>query len=255
MKPALLAMGYYTSPLGGAGSPHTIKTGRIFFELITRGAVYPPAGDLLQGAGAVFVHTPGQETVSRSAPDGHYECMTITFSLERVLRPELWPRMFRWPDTEVAVTFAHQMLHAFHHTNVDREILGDLAWSQLRFQLDGFRRREDQQDMPPRVSEVMAHIDNNLVNALDINELAEHVGLSPSHLHARFREFVGTTPHQYVIRRRMQTARHLLATSTTPIKAIAADIGYANTESFCRAFKQHFKTTAATYRRKYMIYR
>ena len=84
--------------------------------------------------------------------------------------------------------------------------------------------------------------------------MAAHVDLSASHLHARFREFVGMSPHQYVINRRLQEARHRLATTSAPIKAIAADIGYANTETFCRAFKSRCNITAATYRRKYMIY-
>jgi AraC-like DNA-binding protein len=253
MHPALLSMGYYVSLPGGSPAPHRIPPGELLFELITDGTVYSPVADTLHDAGWVFAHPPGEITISRTKPDEHYECMTITFALNRILRPESWPRAFRWEERDAMVTFAHRMLRAFHHTNVDREILGDLAWSQLRFQLDGFRRRRNRQEIPPRVSKVMHYIDHHLGSALDIGKLAGHVGLSPSHLHARFREFVGTTPHQYVIRRRMQSARHLLATSNIPIKAIAADIGYANTESFCRAFKQHFKTTAAAYRRHYVI--
>ncbi len=254
VKPALISVGYYTSPRGGSPSPHAIAAGQILFELITGGGVYGPAGDTLHGPGWVFAHGPGDSTVWRSEPGGHYECMTAGFELASVTRPESWPRSFDWGDPAGAETFAHEVLHAFHHTDVDRGILGDLVWSRLRFQLDAFRRREERSEIPPRLSEVLTYIDRHLTDPLGIDDLAAHVGLSAPHLHARFKEYVGTTPHQYVIRSRLQEARHRLATSTAPIKAIAADIGYANTESFCRAFKTHFNTTAAAYRRKYMIY-
>lgn len=255
LQASLRRMGYFTSPVGGATSPYRVVPGSILFEVITAGAVYAPDSDRLCTPGWVFVHHPGEKTVWRTDPEGHYECLTVTFDPVHIPRPESWPRAFRWKDAEAAVTFAHEMLHAFHHTAVDREILGDLVWSRLRFQLDHFKRWELRRDIPPRVSEVMAFIDDHFSEALGIDVLANHVGLSASHLHAQFRQFVAMTPHQYVIRRRMQSARHRLATTMAPVKSIAFEVGYANTESFCRAFKQHFKTTAAAYRRTYMIYR
>jgi AraC-like DNA-binding protein len=255
MQAALQSMGYYTSARGGAPAPHLVVRGRLLFELITVGGVYAPDSDRLCPPGWVFVHRPGENTVWRAELEGHYECLTATFDVAHITRPESWPRMFQWQDAEAAVTFAHEMLHAFHHTAVDREIIGDVVWSRLRFQLDHFKRQESRRDIPPRVSAVMAYIDKHFAEAPSIDVLADHVGMSASHLHARFRQFVAMTPHQYVIRRRMRSARHRLATTMVPIKSIASEVGYANTESFCRAFKQHFKTTAAIYRKTYMIYR
>lgn len=255
MNAALRSLGHYRSPVGGAPAPHPIGPGSILFELITDGSVYEPASDVLRSTGWVFAHQPGQSTVWRSEPDGRYECMTAAFDLGHVPRPEEWPRCFFWGNAEDAVSFAYEMLHAFHHTSVERGVLGDLVWSQFCFRLDCFRRQEGRTEIPPRLSAILAHMDQHFSEQVSVEDLAERIGLSASHLHARFREFVGITPHQYLIRRRMQAARHLLATSVDPIKTIAANVGYANTESFCRAFKQHVHTTAATYRRTYMIYR
>lgn len=255
MKCKLVSMGYYTSPVGGAVSPFIISEGQMFFEVITSGAVYAPSdNNLLRGPGWVFAHLPGQQTVWKSEPMGNYECMTILFEMEDNGLSDIWLRNFFWGDDKQAVSFAHEMLNAFHHTNVDRDVLGNLVWSQLVFRLENYKRQESRREIPSRISEVMTYIDRYYTAALGIEELAAHVKLSPSHLHARFKEFVGMTPHQYLIRQRMRAARHILATSDVPIKAVASDIGYANTESFCRAFKQHFDITAAGYRRKYMIY-
>ena len=252
----MIRMGYYTSGKGGAPKPYQIPENMLCFELITDGYVYAPEGDLpqLHGAGWIFVHQTGQHTVWRTEPDSHYECMTVSFNTSMIQEKEDWPGAFFWEDINQAVSFAHEMLYARHHTRVDQEILGDLIWSQFRFRLDQFRRQSKQQ-IPPRVAAVMAYIEKHYAEDIAIEDMAARAGLSPSHLHAYFREFVKVTPHQYLIRQRMQAARHALATSNTPIKVLAQEVGYANTESFCRAFKQHAGLTAADYRQKYMVYR
>jgi len=72
--------------------------------------------------------------------------------------------------------------------------------------------------------------------------------------HAQFRQHLGKSPHQCLILQRMRAARHKLVTTGEPIKAIAQDVGYANTENFCRAFRKHCGLTAAAYRRKFIPY-
>jgi len=254
MAGALSGIGHYRSPTGGAQAPYRIPDGTLLFELITGGAVYPPSGEVLHGPGWVFVHQPGQQTIWQTDPGGHYECMTATFDLAQVRTNESWPRSFFWEDTPGVVSFAHEMLYAFHHTNVDRAVLGDFAWSQFRFRLDHFRRQKSRQEIPSRLAAVLNFIDLHYAEAIDLESMAAQVEISVSHLHALFRDCVKLSPHQYLIRQRMRAARHALATTTAPVKAIARDVGYTNTENFCRAFRQHYGITAAAYRRKYMIY-
>jgi AraC-like DNA-binding protein len=89
-----------------------------------------------------------------------------------------------------------------------------------------------------------------LARPLPVDVLAGKVGMSPSHFHTRFREAMQQTPYQYLVQQRMRAARLRLVTTQDPVKAIAADVGYANTENFCRAFKQHTGMTAAQFRKK-----
>jgi AraC-like DNA-binding protein len=254
MEPVLSGMGYYKSPTGGSPHPYLIPQETLLFELITDGAVYSPSGEDLCGAGWVFVHGPGQTTIWRAEPDGRYECMFATFNLSGTQNAEPWPRAFFWDDNTGAVSFSHEMLYAFHHTRIDRNVLGDFFLSQLRFRLEQFRLVKNRMEIPLRIAAVMSYIDRHYSKALGIEDMAAHAGMSPSHLYARFKEYVQLTPHQYLIRQRMHAARHALATSYTPIKALALDVGYTNTENFCRAFKRYTGFTAAAYRRKYMIY-
>jgi AraC-like DNA-binding protein len=251
MESFLTQVGIYVSGLGGAPKPAWIEDGQFLFEVITAGRVHSPSGKDLRGAGWVFCHGPGEHTIWKSEPDSHYECLTLRFNLAGIRVPEDWPRSFRWNDADAAVTFANEMLYAYHHTNVARDVLGDLVWSQLRFKLDQFRRSRTEQSIPPRISKAIRYIERYYSQEVGIKELADEVAMSPSHFHAKFKAAVELSPHQYLIMQRMREARHALVTTDDPIKAISHHVGYPNTENFCRAFKRHFKTTAAAYRMRY----
>ncbi len=249
--PLLLAVGYYTSPPGGALGPATVGSGSLLFELITAGRVYDSDGRELCGPGWIFVHQPGQHTIWRSPPGVHYECLTVHVDLGRVARTVAWPRAFCWVPQHGLLDFAREMLHDFHHHGVDREIQGEMIWSQLRYRLAQFQHLEIPRAVPSRIATVMAHIEANHARDLGIDDLAALVRLSPSHLHARFKDCLGATPHQYLIQQRMRSARHLLVTTIDPISEIARAVGYAHTESFCRSFKRLNGSTAVAYRRRY----
>ncbi len=250
MKSALMLVGFYVSPAGGAPAPATIHEGQMLFEMITAGSVYSPTGELCH-AGWVFCHAAGEQTVWQSEGDSHYECLVARFDLSQVTRAEVWPRAFHWRDAEGAVAFGHEVLYAFHHTAVANDILGDLIWSQLRFRLDEYRRHQAAQVVPAVVRRSVRYLERHFARDVSIVELASAAGLSASHLHSQFKRHMGMSPHQYVIHRRMREARQLLVTTDDPIKAISENVGYANAENFCRVFRKHAKTSAAQYRRKY----
>ena len=250
----LLHLGYYISAPGGSSHPQTAGEHDLIFEVITRGGVYAPDGVTLCGPGAVFAHPPGAQTVSRSPADQHYECLAAKFRVNAPAELAFWPRSFHWQDADGAVLFCREMLFAYHHTRVERGLLGNLILAQLAFRMDEDRRRSQRDQIPPRVSAVLSRMDREYMKDLRIEDLAAAVELSPSHLRARFRETVQMSPHQYLIQQRMRAARHRLVTTSDPVKQIAVEVGFANAEHFCRAFKKHNGTTAATYRRNYRVY-
>lgn len=254
VKTALESVGHYISGPGGAESPAIIPPNFLLFELITEGSVYAPQGTDLHGVGSIFAHGPGQSTVCRTPGSGHYACMTARYHLDLLPQPFAWPRVFLWANASEALRFSEEVLFAFHYTDLDHAVLGNLIWSQFRFRLEEFRRGAKHRAIPPLVANVMSHLERFHAEPLGIESVAAEFGLSASYLHAQFREHVGITPHQHLILQRMRSARHKLVTTSDPIKSIARDVGYANTENFCRAFKKHCGLTAAAYRRKFIPY-
>lgn len=71
-------------------------------------------------------------------------------------------------------------------------------------------------------------------------ELARVGGMSRSTFAARFKKLVGESPMEYLARWRMMVAMDLLATSNTPIAAVAITVGYESESAFGAAFKRTF---------------
>jgi AraC-like DNA-binding protein len=82
-------------------------------------------------------------------------------------------------------------------------------------------------------------------------QIAEAVGISERHLARVFAES-GEPPGAYVLSRRLERARSVLADDaerTTPIAAIAARCGFSSQAYFARVFKARFGTTPLKARR------
>ncbi len=70
---------------------------------------------------------------------------------------------------------------------------------------------------------------------------------SPYHLARPFKAATGVPPHRYVIRRWVERARLLLATTDRPLDAIAQAVGFAGAGHLGRLFRRHLGVTPAAY--------
>lgn len=73
-----------------------------------------------------------------------------------------------------------------------------------------------------------------------VHSMARESGLSRSAFADRFRTVVGQPPLQYVTEIRMRKAAELLELTDTPVKRIAAQVGYESVSAFSSAFKRRF---------------
>ncbi|WP_084438775.1 AraC family transcriptional regulator [Shinella sp. HZN7] len=80
-------------------------------------------------------------------------------------------------------------------------------------------------------------IEENLGSDLTLSALAEITGLSRFHFSRSFKAATGESPYQYVLRRRMERARLLLASGEMPIDEIASRLGFQDSAYFQRTFK------------------
>ncbi|MBV8911825.1 MAG: helix-turn-helix transcriptional regulator, partial [Acetobacteraceae bacterium] len=77
-----------------------------------------------------------------------------------------------------------------------------------------------------QVSTVIRRIEREYGEELPLSALAQGVELSPFALLRSFRRVVGMTPHQYVLRTRLQRAAVRIAETTAPVSRIAYEAGF-----------------------------
>ncbi|UTR16045.1 response regulator [Salipaludibacillus sp. LMS25] len=106
------------------------------------------------------------------------------------------------------------------------------------------------QGIPTSVSKAMAYIDQHYQSKIGIKEVANAVHLNPNYLSVLFKEHLSITFSDYVIRRRLQHAKHLLLSTDLPIALIAEQTGYQTAKYFIKLFKENESVTPSQYRKK-----
>lgn len=101
---------------------------------------------------------------------------------------------------------------------------------------------------PYRMKRVNEFIQAHIEEEITLNELAQDVGLSPSHFCSLFRKTAGTTPHQFVLQCRIQHAKALLAKPNRSILDVALASGFRTHQHFSRIFRRQVGVTPSTYR-------
>ena len=108
---------------------------------------------------------------------------------------------------------------------------------------------------PARLNAVDRLIDVRMAQRIDTASLAAALGLSTGFLVLAFRGALGITPHRYLMERRLACARAELASTSTPISAVAAECGFADQAHLSRHMRMVLGMTPAAYRRSFQAWR
>jgi AraC family transcriptional regulator len=98
-----------------------------------------------------------------------------------------------------------------------------------------------------RVDELIAH---GSADGVTLGALADAAGYSKAQFVRLFRRATGTSPHRYVLLRRLERARHLIVTSTLPLAEVAAATGFASQSHLNSAFVRCYRCTPGDARRE-----
>jgi AraC-like DNA-binding protein len=88
--------------------------------------------------------------------------------------------------------------------------------------------------------QVRHYIDHHYQQEISLQELADRVHYSPCHMNMLFRKEIGTPIRQYILKKRLEQAEHLLLTTHNEIKQIAFQVGFTDPLYFSRLFRKHF---------------
>jgi len=118
------------------------------------------------------------------------------------------------------------------------------------------QKEELSRESRKRIEKVVNHVLKDLQGDLSLETLAGIANYSPYHFQKLFKQVMGESPKQYVIRIRLETAAHFLVIQKNkPVQVIAMDCGFSSPAVFSRAFKHYFEVSAEEFREHHLSQR
>jgi AraC family transcriptional regulator len=99
-----------------------------------------------------------------------------------------------------------------------------------------------------KLRQVTDFISDNYGRDIKLAALAQVAGMSSFHFAREFKRTTGTTPHQYLIKFRIERAKALLAKRELPLIEVSLRSGFSHQSHFTRLFRRVTGTTPHSYR-------
>ena len=93
---------------------------------------------------------------------------------------------------------------------------------------------------PAQLKRLTNFVQANLQRALTVEDFAREVGLSPYHFIRTFKRTTGMSPHQYLVRCRVERAHELLLTGDFRVSEVAHAVGFYDQSHLDRHFRRHY---------------
>ena len=101
------------------------------------------------------------------------------------------------------------------------------------------------------VAKVQAHVMEHIRERFSVNELAKVAGMSPRHFARMFVQMTEVTPHEFVERARVDSARNLLESTDMALKAVAYESGFGTADRMRVVFMKRLGVTPTGYRESF----
>ena len=100
----------------------------------------------------------------------------------------------------------------------------------------------------PAVEQALEFMRSHVGKAYGLDDLVAELGLDKSYFIRLFKKNVGVPPMKYAMNLKMSAASHLLRTTTEPLAAVAARVGFDDEYHFAKRFKQWSGTPPGAHR-------
>lgn len=209
---------------------------------------------------------PGDATIlpphqpSRWLVDGELDVVTLSFAphlLQEAARPDRFNRLrFAFSDPLGTALTRQVLSELYAPANEGRDAYVGALVSALTAHVLRGASGQGLPNIPStvtsayRLHNVMAMIREHPEDDHGLEQLASTAGLTPSHFCRVFRKATGLTPHQFVMKTRLDRAGHLLMQSELSLAQISDSLGFKTQSHFTRAFRQFYQETPSDFRRR-----
>lgn len=125
-----------------------------------------------------------------------------------------------------------------------------LLFTALQKQLSQNRSKDGTQKTDAKIQQAMDFIDDNLLDEISLDTIADNVGLASSYLSFRFKQVLGFNIKDYIIAKRINEARRKLEElPNEKIITIAYNAGFKDLSHFNHTFRRITGFTPSDYRK------
>lgn len=101
----------------------------------------------------------------------------------------------------------------------------------------------------PQIDRVDVYIANNICDPITVDDLADLLYCSKFYFLREFKKFVGITPYQYLMTKRLEEAKRRLLLPKSDIASVGFDLGFNDQSHFTRSFKKQFGMTPGQFQK------
>lgn len=155
-----------------------------------------------------------------------------------------------------------EMSKSAHHEQFDEdsftiEFFYSLAEKIIADQLPVFKQLQSlpgikyatKKDLYKRITRGKEVIDSSFSSSLSVEMMAKEAYMSEYHFFRLFKKMYSISPHQYMLRKRLENGKVLLQ-QQVPVSAAALECGFSDIYSFSKAFKNQFGITPSSLLKK-----
>lgn len=102
------------------------------------------------------------------------------------------------------------------------------------------------------VQQVTSYLVNHYKQKLTLQDIADHVGLSPYHLERLFKQETSETPRRFLEKIRIDKAMHYLVHSNHTNLEICYEVGFQSTSNFYKVFRKMHGCSPIEYRQRHV---
>ncbi|KFX70526.1 AraC family transcriptional regulator [Pseudomonas taeanensis MS-3] len=177
----------------------------------------------------------------------HWECLASM--QEAFPRAAITPRLFSIDRNRSTASGGTAPLDMMLHL-IGREHGRELAAAiSEMFIYERIRNEQDHQRVPlkhmlgtnqPKLQEIVALMEANLEEPIDLDELACYVDVSRRQLERLFQKYLHCSPSRYYLKLRLIRARQLLKQTSMSIIELASVCGFVSTPHFSKCYREYF---------------
>ena len=113
--------------------------------------------------------------------------------------------------------------------------------SELTENINGFTSNE--------LEKILYYIDKNMSENVKIEKLAEELGISKFNFIKRFKSSTNVTPHQFIIKKKLERSKNLLKEGSLSLTDITYILNFSDQSHFSNSFKKMYGMTPREFRK------